>query len=915
MPKIASFLRNTFCRKRIEQDLDDELGFFLETTAQDKMAAGLREDEARRTARLELGSVDSLKDAVRDIRIGAMVERVWQDFRYACRGLRKKPTFTAAAVLVLALGIGANSAVFSFINAFLLKPLTVSKPEELVGLYSRDTKHPDGYRAFSYPNYLDIRDSQTAFSSVTAHNLALVGIKEGDNTRRTFTDVVSSNFFSTLGVPIFKGRSFRTDEEKAGLDLTVVVSYSFWRKTGEDSQLVGKHLRINDHLFTVVGIMPKGFTGTTVLASPELYVPLGAYDVVMNDIGAHGKLLDERDNNALFLVSRLMPGLTLQAANARLAVVASQIGKAFPAENKHQMLSAHPLSRLSVSASPSSDIALWAPAILLLSLAAVVLLIASLNLANMMMAKGAVRRKEIAIRLAIGGSRRRIVQQLVTEGLVLAILGGAAGLFVASWSTTILIVSLSRVAPIELVYDATPDARVLAGALVFCGMSAVIFALFPAWKLSKPTTWLDLKENGGEDVTDRTRRFFSRGNMLVIAQLSLSLMMLGTAGLFIRSAMRAANVQPGFSLDNEIIGEVDASLANQDKARGRQTYRALLEHLKQTPGVESVSMAASVPFGITWSGARVRPSNSMASKERPTYAHFNVVTDSYFQTLGIPLLRGRAFVAAENMPESKSDVAVVDKLLADKLWPGGNAVGQQIRLDESSGGNTQSGIGYEQTCEIVGVVGNVREKIVGDEAKPPHVYIPLGQHYQADMQIHVKVAASSRGAELRMLDTIRREIRAADPRLPLLSLKTMRGHLESGVDIWVVRTGAHILEILGGVALFLAMIGLYSVNAYTVARRTREIGIRMAIGADTASTLRMILGEGLRMTALGVSLGLLLALGIGQVLAGFLYEVRGIEPVVLLVAAAVMTAVALAACYIPARKASLVDPMIALRYE
>jgi len=268
MPKIASFLRNSFRKKRMEQDLEDEIRFYVETTAQNKMASGMGEDEARRAARLQLGSVDSLKDSVRDIRAGAMVERIWQDFRYACRALRNKPAFTAAAVLVLALGIGANSAVFSLINAFLLKPLAVTKPEELVGLYSRDTKHPDAYRAFSYPNYLDIRDSQAGFSSVMAHDLAMVGIKEGDNTRRTFADVVSSNYFSTLGVPVFEGRSFRADEEQPGRDLTVIVSYSFWRKTGEDPQLIGKNLRINDHLFTVIGITPRGFTGTTVLASP-----------------------------------------------------------------------------------------------------------------------------------------------------------------------------------------------------------------------------------------------------------------------------------------------------------------------------------------------------------------------------------------------------------------------------------------------------------------------------------------------------------------------------------------------------------------------------------------------------------------------------------------------------------------------
>ncbi len=909
MPNITSLLRNLFRRKRVEQDLDNEIRFYLETLTQQGIAAGMSEAEARRAARIELGSVDSVKDAVRDVHAGAMMERIWQDVRYAIRALWNKPGFTAAAVLVLALGIGANSTVFTLINAFLLKPLAVTKPEQLTGLYSRDTKHPDAYRAFSYPNYLDIRDSQAPFSSVTAHNLALVGIKEGDDTRRTFADVVSSNYFSTLGVSLLKGRPFRADEEKPGRDLTVIVSYSLWRKTGENPRLIGKHLRINDHLFTVIGITPKGFTGTTVLASPELYVPLGAYDFVMNDFESHGKPLDARNNNALFLVARLKPGLTLQAENAGLAVVASQMEKAFPAENKDQMLSARPLSRMSISTNPSSDNDPWAPAILLLSLAAIVLLIASLNLANMMMAKGAVRRKEIAVRLAIGGGRRRIVQQLVTEGLVLALLGGIAGLFLASWSTTLLIGSLARVVPFDLVYNAAPDARVLAGTLVFCVLSTIVYGLVPAWKLSKPDVWLDLKENTGDHVGGGARSLFSRGNMLVMAQLSLSLMMLGAAGLFIRSARRAANVQPGFSLANEIIGEVDASLANQDEARGRQTYRALLERLTQTPGVRSVAMAASVPFGVTWSGTSVLPSNSVASKEhRPMYARFNIITDSYFQTLGIPLLRGRAFITAENMPEFKSHVAVVDKLVADKLWPGGSAVGQQIRLNESGGG-------YAQTCEIVGVVGNVREKIVGDEAEPPQVYIPLGQHYQADMQIHLKVAASSGGAELRMLDTIRREIHAADPRLPLLSLKTMRGHLESGADIWVVRTGAHILEIFGGVALFLAVIGLYAVNAYTVARRTREIGIRMALGADASSTLGMILGDGLRVTAVGVGIGLLLAIGIGRLLAGFLYGINGDEPVVLLAASALLASVALFASYLPARRASRVDPMIALRYE
>jgi len=908
VPNISSLLRNIFRKKRAERDLDDEIRFYIETLTQQGIAAGLSEQEARRAARLELGSVDSVKEAVRDVRTGAMMERIWQDLRYAVRALGNKPGFTTAAVLVLALGLGANSAVFSLINAFLLKPLAVSKPKELVGLYSRDTKHPDSYRAFSYPNYVDIRDNNPVFSSLLAHNLVMVGLKEGDNTRRTFADIVSSNYFSTLGVPLLMGRTFSINDEKSGSALTVIASYSFWQRTGEDPRILGKQLRINGRLFTVIGVTPEGFTGTTALVSPEMFVPLGAYNLVMNDFENHGKPLAARDNGNLIVIGRLKPDITQQMADAKLSVLASQMEKAFPAENKDQMLLVRPLSRMNVTTNPTDDSELRAPAFLLLSLAGVVLLIASLNLANMMMAKGAVRRKEIAIRLAIGGSRRRIVQQLVTEGLVLATLGGAAGLFAASWSTTLLMRSLDRVAPIDLVYNAAPDIRVLAVTLAFCVLSTVVFGLFPAWKLSNPDTWLDLKENTGEDLSGRSRRLFSRGNVLVIAQLSLSLMMLAAAGLFVHSAVSAANIQPGFSLDNEVLAEVDASLINYDEARGRRTYSALQDRLRQIPGVQSVAMAATVPFGTMHMEKGIRPSGVAASKEHPPVdATFNFVTDDYFRTLAIPLLRGRPFTAAEDLPQSKSHVAILDQLAADNLWPGGNAVGKHIRLDEASPG--QTGI-----CEVVGVVGNVRENILGGKAEP-HVYIPFGQQYQGDMQIHLKIAAGGPETGRRMLKTIRHDIRATDEQLPLLSLNTMRGHLESGIEIWVVRTGAHMLEIFGGVALFLAVIGLYAVNAYTVARRTREIGIRMALGSDASSTLRMILREGLRVTAIGVGIGLLLAIGIGRLLAGFLYEVPSIDPVVLAAAAVMLAVVALFACYLPARKASHVDPMIALRYE
>ncbi len=904
MMNLGTLLRNVFRKQHVEQELDEEIRFYEDSLTQEGVEAGASEEQARRAARLTVGSVTSLKDSVRDVRTGAMLERVWRDFRYAIRSLRNKPGFAAAAVLVLALGIGANSAVFSLVDAFLLKPLAIAHPEQLTGLYSRDTKHPDAYRGFSYPNYVDIRDDNPVFSRLMAHDLIMVGIKDGDNTRRTFADIVSANYFSTLGVSLLKGRAFSPEEEKPGADLTVIVSYPFWKKAGEDPRLLGKQVRINGHLFTVIAITRQGFTGMTALVSPELFVPLGTYNLVMNDFESHGKPLNARDNNALILVGRLREGVTPSAADRMLPVVGSRLEKAFPAENKNQTLFVHSLSRMNVSTGPTDDTGMRIPAILLMSLAAVVLLIACLNLANMMMAKGAARRKEIAIRLAIGGGRRRIVQQLVTESLVVAILGGAAGLFVESWSTTLLFKSLAGVAPLELVYDPSPDARVLAATLTFCALSAIVFGLFPAWKLSKPDTWLDLKENSGEDSAGRVRGLFSRGNVLVMAQLSLSLMMLTAAGLFIFSARRAANIDPGFSLDHQLLAEMDASLNNYGEMRGRQIYNDILERLARIPGVQSVAMAAAVPFGNLSLGTDVQSAH--AGTGHPVFARFNIVTNDYFHTLGIPLLRGRSFTRPENSPTTKSHVVVIDATAAAKLFPGGNPLGKQIRLDDA--GDGKPGI-----CEVVGVVGKTRDHLFGDTAEL-HVYVPFGQQYQGDMQIHLKVAGGPE-AEARLLKRIRREIRNADERLPLLSLTSMREHLESGIEIWVVRTGARVLEIFGAVALLLAVIGLYAVNAYTVARRTREIGIRMAIGADASSTRRMILGQGLRVTAVGVGVGLLLAIGLSRLLAGFLYGVGGFDPIVLLSAPVILTVVALAACYLPARRASRIDPMIALRYE
>lgn len=688
-----------------------------------------------------------------------------QDLRYGSRMLFSKPGFTAAAVTALAFGIGASTAMFSLVNAFLLKPIQLRDPEQIMGLYSRDAKN--NYRAFSYPNYADVRGSNPVFTNLVAHNLSMVGVSEGDATRRTFADTVSSNFFEIFGVPLFRGRAFTAEEERPGSQAPVViVSYAFWKRRGADPNLPGSQLRINGRLCTVVGITPEGFTGTTALVSPELYLPLGMYEAAMNDFDSSRRPLADRKNHALILVGRLKPGLTQAAADARLTATSAQMQQAFPAENKEQTLVVRPLSRLNVSTSPSSDKDLRIPALLLISMASVVLLIASLNVANMMLARGADRRKEIAVRLALGATRRNILQQLFTEGFLLALLGGAAGLLIASSSTTVLVNSMARLAPLDIVFSATPDIRVLAATGAFCLFSTLLFGFGPAWKLSKPNLMFDLKD-GAASTAGSFRRLLSRRNLLVIGQLSLSLALLTCAGLFVRSAFQAARVEPGFHMDNVLLAEVDAGLAGYDEAHGRQLYPVLLDRLRSLPGVESAAIGATVPFGMVSLGRSIQKIDSAEGRDEVN-CRFNLVSPDYFRTLGIPLLRGREFHPADSL------AVIIDQLTAERLWPKGDAVGRHIRM--KSGEN-------KRDVEIVGVAGNVQEGIIGRHGTEPHVYALFGQEYQSDVTIHLRTNRAMQAA------SVRAEIRATDQRLPVLALRSFRQHLESGFDIWIVRTG------------------------------------------------------------------------------------------------------------------------------
>jgi len=848
------------------------------------------------------------------------MEELVSNIRLGLRLLRKQPGFSLVAIAVLALGIGANSAMFSLVNTLLLRPVAIQDPATLVGCYSRSVKSPDTYRGFSYSELTQVRERNTVFRDVVAYNVSLVGIEEGQTTRRTFAEMVTANYFTVLGAPIAQGRGFSAAEERPGSGATVaIVSDSYWRKQGKPADMLGRTLRIDGRDFTVVGIARRGFTGTTAMVSPEVYLPIAASDWVADDFT--GTLMPLADPRArpLMLIGRLRPGLSPAAVDARLAVTAAGMTPIDGADDR-QTLVARPLSRMSISTSPQKDDGLRTPAILLLFLSGVVLLIASLNIANMMVVRGQARRREIAVRLALGAPRRSIVVQLFTEGLLLALLGGVAGLAVAAWSTAALGRSLARLAPIDIVVNAMPDWRVLAATAAFCLFSTLFFALGPAWDVSRPSVAADLKVGEPPVARGRVRRLLSRRSLLAIGQLGLSLMLLSTAGLFIRSSLRAARVDPGFRLDDQALIEVAPGLAGYDPAQGRAVMDRLLERYRALPGVRSASLAVTVPFGMISLGRDVQkasdPPGDLATRPAGAFpASYNVVADDYFETLGIHVLRGRGIVAADRTGDTPA-VAVIDRLAAVRLWPHDppeSAVGQSIRLRPEDV-QRQRGTSDAPVVQVVGVVENVQESLLG-EAFEPHVYVPFGPVYKSDVTLHVRMAGGGAAAVARLAADARREVAAVDAKVPVLSARSLREHLEGSFDVWVMRIAARMISVFGVVAMLLAGVGLYGVRAFAVARRTREIGVRMALGASARDAAGMVLREGLQLTAVGLGIGLVLSLVLGRLLASMLYRVSGTDPLVLATATALLVGASLLACWIPARRAATVAPMASLRSE
>ena len=856
----------------------------------------------------------------------------FQDVKHGVRLLVRYRGFTFIAALVLALGIGANTAVFTLINTMLIKPRLGVPDAELVGVFSRDRTQVDVYRGFSYPNYADLRDRADLFASLTAHDYAMVGVTEGQTTRRVFADVITANYFDTFGVPLLRGRAFTLAEERPAANIPVaILGYSMWQRMGAREDIVGSTVRVNSRAFNIVGVAPRGFGGSLVLVTPELFLPMGVFDAVTNDFANDGQTtsIGDRRHHSLVLIGHLKPGATLASTTPTLETVGAQLEHAYPGENRNQALSMSPLSRMSVSTQPQQDDEMGVLAILLFSMSGLVLLVASFNLANMLLARGSSRQKEFAIRLAIGGSRFRIVRQLLAEGLVLAVLGGVVATAAAWWATNLLASSMGSHIPISVDFDTTPDIRIMAATVGLCFVSALLFGLGPAWRHAKTDAVPELKDQAGEMKGRRQSwfRWFRTRDVLVMGQLALSLVTLTAAGLFIRAAVESAVADPGFTFERGIMVNVDPSLAGRNPEQSRQFYQRAIAQLRSTPGVVSASASSLMPFGeftetkaVQKAGAPLKRaaagSQSMGygnSGDDAVEGLFDSVSTSigadYFSTMGLAVKQGREFTQAEELTPSANRIAIIDEILARKLFGNASALDQLVQWQYGSSSNPETAV-----ARVVGVVAPVHHSLLEDEYRP-HLYTPVGQEYRSALFLHAKTSVPSAEREAAMLPDIRRALIGLDDQLPIIALETRSMYRDRNFVLWVLGAGAKIFLAFGLLALFMSVVGVYGVKSYVVARRTREIGIRVALGATPRGVVGMIVRDGLVTTIIGLVIGLGLSVLTAFAIRGFLVGDGQLDITAILAAIIALAVAATIAAWLPARRATRVAPTLALRSE
>jgi predicted permease len=812
------------------------------------------------------------------------MDELLRDLKYAVRTQLKRPVFTLLAVLSLGLGIGANTTIFSIANALLLQPLPVEEPSRLVSIYTTDKKNP-GFGPLSHLNWKDYRRQSDAFSAILGYDWAPLSVSTGGEGRLVFGQLVSGNYFDVLGVKAAVGRTFLPEEDEVnGRSPVVVLSHGFWVKEyGGDRGVVGRTITVNSLPFTIVGIAPEGFNGTDVGVRPEIWTPMA-----MNRQLRPLNWYEERRGLFVNTIGRLRPDATLAQAQSQMNTIALRLEQEYPNDNQGRGISLVPLAQATIN--PGARGGFIGATMLLMTIVGLVLLIACANVSNLLLARALSRRREIAIRLAIGASRGRLIRQLLTESVMLAAGGAVLGLLIAYWARQALLAFLPSLPfPVTIALRLDLDVRVLAFTVGLAVVTGVLFGLVPALQASRPELLISLKDR--EAPTPADRRLGVR-NLLVAGQVALSFVAVMGAGLFLRSLGEAQKTDPGFETEKLLTMSFDLGLQGYDQPKGEAFVRQLLDRVQALPGVASATVAQGAPLQGTLTRSVFLEGGD--SNDR-TLIQVNVIGPRYFETMGVPIVQGRGFNEDDRAGSTK--VVVVNETMAKKLWPGTDAIGKRFRFFSD-----------EVLSEIVGVAKDVKYNALGEDPQP-YIYEPLTQRYMSDMSLIVRTAT----APGPLLTTVERELRSMDKSLPLVGISTVSQILHGA--LWAPRMGASLLAIFGSLALVLAAVGIYGVASYSVGQRRREIGIRMALGAGRGDVLAMVLRQGMAVTAAGLGVGLLLAFGLARLASNLLFGVSPTDWISFAAACAVLGFVAFLANLFPARRATSIDPTVALRYE
>ena len=827
-----------------------------------------------------------------------MLENVIADVRHSLRWLRRSPAFTLIAIASLAIGIGFNTTLFTLVDALLFRPLPVERPGELVDVFTTGGDG-DRYATSSYPDFLDLKSQNQVFADMLGYSPSIAAVKLTDRSRLAMGEVVTGNYFQMFGVKARLGRTLLPDDDEAGAPRAAVISYRAWtREYGASPSVIGQAIRIHGQPYTIVGVLPSEFIGMVPLIAPEVWTPMvyvddvepgGIISVVPSPTG--NTRLERRGTRWMFVKGRLKPGATVDRAAANLRVIAKQLQASYVQTNKDRDIAVVPTKDVHIH--PLADRALLPIALGLMIVVGLVLLIACANVASMLLARASGRQKEIGIRLAIGASRMRLVQQLLSESAVMATLGALAGVLLA-WTLTRLAMSIQLPIPIPLSFALRIDTRVLVFTGVVTFLAAMVAGLAPALKATRPNLVDELK---GDVAARRTggRRWTLRDG-LVVTQIAVTMVLLVLAGLLTRSFVAAQRIGVGFRTEGLAILSTDMNMIGYDETRAKTFYDRALERVRAVPGVESAALAERVPFSINYNRNLVFLPDRHGPNDKGVVIDVARVAAEYFPTLGVSIVQGRNFAAIDT-PTSPG-VVVVNESMARKYWPNQDAIGKRIRTQKYDG----------KEYEVVGVSIDYKVSTVG-ESNTPYIHYAVSQRPDPAEQI----LARTRGDAGALLAAMRRELLAIEPNVLFLDNQTMDAQVAA--TLLPAKAGAMSVSVVGVVAMALASIGLYGVIAYAVARRTREIGIRMALGARRSAVIGMVMRQGLRMAASGVAVGALLALGGAKAIAAALYGVSFVDPIAWSTAIATLFLVAAIANLVPARRAAAVDPSVALRAD